>query len=99
QDVLESGISVTPDQSHLIGQMRPEGVRPRAILSMYFAHLELMAEMQAYGYHYSGEDVGVFGLKRSGPGIERRLDSLFLWSDSYVTFDREAILKAGHVPD
>lgn len=55
--------------------------------------------MQAYGYHYCGEDVGVFGLKRSGPGIERRLDSLFLWSDSYVTFDREAIQKAGHVPD
>jgi hypothetical protein len=55
--------------------------------------------MQGYGYHYSGEDVGVFGLRRSGPGVEQRVDSLFLWSDCYLNFDRRAILGVGRDPD
>ena len=91
--------SATSDHPELLGHRRPDGVAPSAILSMYFAHLQLIAEMQAYGYHYCGEDVGVFGLRRSGPGIEARLDSLFVWSDCYVAFDRNAIRKAGREPD
>ncbi len=93
----ENGATV--DQSHLLGQTRPETGASSTIASMYFAHLQLISEMQGYGYHYCGEDVGVFGLRRSGPGIEMRLDNLFLWGDSYATFHREAIRKAGQDPD
>jgi hypothetical protein len=89
----------TADQTHLLGQSRPAQTPPKLILSMYFAHLELVAEMQRYGYHYSGEDIGVFGLHRSGPGIEQRLDNLFLWGECYVNFDRRAILDGGRDPD
>jgi hypothetical protein len=89
----------TADQSDLIGQVRSGKEPAKSVLTMYFAHLQLIAEMQRYGYHYSGEDIGVFGLRRSGPGIERRLDSLYLWSDCYVVFDRRAILTAGRDPD
>ncbi len=94
-----NGNGATLDHTDLIGQTRSAKTFSSAILSMYFAHLQLISEMQQYGYHYSGEDIGVFGLRRSGPGIERRLDSLFLWGDCYVTFDREAISKAGQEPD
>jgi hypothetical protein len=89
----------TADQTHLLGQSRPEKAPAKSILSMYFAHLELVREMQGYGYHYSGEDVGVFGLRRAGPGIEKRLNDLFLWGDGYAEFNRRAVLDAGRDPD
>jgi len=66
---------------------------------MYFAHLQLISEMQGYGYHYSGEDIGVFGLRRAGPGVEKRLDNLFLWEDGYANFNRRLILDAGYNPE
>jgi hypothetical protein len=97
KSAAEKGATV--DQSELLGQTRPESRTSSAIQSMYFAHLQLISEMQEYGYHYCGEDVGLFGLRRSGPGIAARLDSLFLWGDSYVAFDRAAIRKEGHDPD
>jgi hypothetical protein len=89
----------TADQTSLIGQVRPAKEPAKSILTMYFAHLQLVSEMQRYGYHYCGEDIGVFGLRRSGPGLEQRLDNLFLWSDCYLNFDRRAILGAGCDPD
>jgi hypothetical protein len=91
--------SATSDNPELLGQTRPDEGSPSAILSMYFAHLQLIAEMQAYGYHYCGEDIGVFGLRRSGPGIDARMNNLFLWSDCYVAFDRDAIRKGNREPD
>lgn len=93
------GQGATSDQSHLLGHLRPRQEAPKAVLSMYFAHLQLMTEMQNYGYQYCGEDIGVFGVHRSGPGIEKRLDNLFLWADCLKPFDRSAVLKAGRNPD
>jgi len=89
----------TVDQTHLLGIGRPQlEPRPR-ILSQYRAHLDLMVDMQKAGYIYSGEDLGVFGIHRSGPGIIARLDSLPLWSDSLANFDIMAIVGAGCDPD
>ena len=93
------GQGATADQTQLLGHARPEKLPAKQILSMYHAHLELIREMQAYGYHYSGEDVGVFGLRRAGPGLEKRLDNLFLWGDGYCKFKRDLVLAAGLDPD
>lgn len=89
----------TADQTDLLGHVRPAHEPPPAILSMYRAHLDLVAWLQGCGYHYCGEDVGVFGLHRGGPNLVRRLPHLFLWSDCYLDFDRAAVLEAGFLPD
>lgn len=77
---------------------RPAEEPPSTILSQYRAHLELMAQMQKMGYHYAGEDIGVFGIHRSGPPIVTRLNALHLWSDTVISFDAQAIREAGRDP-
>lgn len=96
----EAGRSgATADQIHLVGHYRGAQDTPKVILSQYRAHLELMRDMQEYGYVYGNEDLGVFGIHRHGPGIQARLDSLFMWSDCICNFDVPSIQKAGADPD
>ncbi|MGI4788740.1 MAG: hypothetical protein ACRYFS_07805 [Janthinobacterium lividum] len=93
---LQNGAAgATVDQTHLLGNSRPAAEPPAAILSQYQAHLALMVTMQQAGYIYCGEDTGVFGLHRSGPGVAARLDNLALWSDCLALFDAAAIVAAG----
>lgn len=89
----------TADQVSLLGKFRPAEEPPRAVLSQYRAHLELVVEMQRMGYRYCNEDLGVFGIHRHGPGIEARLDCLPIWTDCLATFDAPAIRRAGADPD
>ena len=89
----------TVDQTSLLGRTRPEVDAPRAILSQYHAHLQLIADMQRYGYRYSGEDVGLFGVNRSGPDATKRMTAWHLWSESVCEFDAKAIAAAGADPD
>ena len=98
QNTQASQAGATADQVHLLGHYRPAAEPPAAILSQYRAHLELMREMQAMGYEYNNEDLGVFGTHRHGPGVEARLDSLFLWPDCVANFDVPAIRKTGGDP-
>ncbi|MCX7011061.1 MAG: hypothetical protein NTW86_00590 [Candidatus Sumerlaeota bacterium] len=58
-----------------------------------------MVEMQRMGYTYCGEDLGVFGVHRSGPPILARLDNLFLWPESLAVFDSKGLREAGADPD
>lgn len=88
----------TIDQTHLLGHGRPAMEPPKAILSQYRAHLDTMVEMQAYGYHINGEDIGVFGSHRSGPAMTTRLDNLFMWNECLAAFDAEALQAAGAEP-
>ncbi|MGI4787326.1 MAG: hypothetical protein ACRYFS_00605 [Janthinobacterium lividum] len=94
-----SGSGGTIDQTHLLGMARPAAQPPTQILSQYRAHLDLMVEMQEAGYAYCAEDIGVFGIHRTGPSITARLDNLALWSDSLGLFDVPAILAARGDPD
>ena len=89
----------TPDQTHLLGAHRPVSESPARVLSQYPAHLELMCRMQEMGFVYNNEDVGVFGLHRHGPGAAARVDTLFMWSDCLVAFDRQSLSRAGADPD
>lgn len=89
----------TIDQTHLLHHQRPADEPTPIILSQYMAHLSLVRDMQQMGYRYSGEDLGVFGVNRAGPGIAARLPSLPLWADSLVDFDPGAITEAGEEPD
>ncbi|NJR73854.1 MAG: hypothetical protein HC773_09635 [Scytonema sp. CRU_2_7] len=77
---------------------RPAQEPPAAILSQYYAHLELMTQMQKIGYRYCGEDIGVFGVHRSGPRILARLDNLPLWAECITDFDVLALQKASANP-
>ena len=95
----DAAAGATADQQHLLGHYRPEQELPQGILSQYRAHLDLMKEMQDYGYVYCNEDLGVFGIHRHGPGVEARLDSLFLWAECICNFDVPAIKRAGADPD
>ncbi len=94
-----SSSGVTADQTHLLGNVRPEVEPPSAILSQYRAHLDLMRDMQGIGYVYCNEDLGVFGIHRHGPGVELRLDCLPLWSDCIATFDVPALEMTGAEAD
>jgi hypothetical protein len=89
----------TMDQTDLLGQARPAEEPPPQILSQYRAHLDLMVEMQRYGYRYCGEDTGVFGVSRAGPSVVRRLDNLFMWVECLADFDVPALQRAGADPD
>jgi hypothetical protein len=89
------GAGGTADQTHLLGATRPVRTPTGMVLSQYRAHLDLMVAMQRLGYEYCGEDVGVFGVHRHGPGVVQRLGSLPLWSDCVAWFDRAALRKAG----
>jgi len=92
-------IGATADQTSLLGHLRPKLEPPRRITSQYFAHLELIAEMQEYGFQYCGEDIGVFGTHRHAPGLDARLGNLFLWGECLCVFDRAAIEAAGFAED
>jgi hypothetical protein len=92
-------VGTTIDQTAFLNEYRPATPPQSAVLSQYRAHLELMVEMQHYGYVYCGEDTGVFGISRSGPAITFRLDNLFMWMECLIDFERDAIREAGHDPD
>lgn len=89
----------TADQTQLLGKTRPARLSTGMVLSQYRAHLDLMVAMQRLGYEYCGEDLGVFGIHRHGPGAVQRLGSLPLWSDCIAWFDRAALRKAGADPE
>ena len=91
--------NATPDSVALLGKYRPAQDPPQAIFSMYRAHLELIAEMQAMGYTYCCEDLGLFGVSRHGPDLAERLTALHLWSDCLTDFDVPTILALGRDPD
>lgn len=88
----------TVDQTHLLGSMRPPVPLPGTIHSQYLAHLTLVRAMQRLGYLYCGEDSGVFGIHRNGPGLLARLDNLFMWADFVAAFNAPALRAAGADP-
>ncbi len=88
----------TADQTELLGNYRPAVQGPSAILSQYAAHLDLMVAMQRIGYDYCNEDLGVFGIHRHGPAVDKRIGSMPIWADCLVEFDGPAIARAGHDP-
>lgn len=89
----------TIDQIGLLGQQRPPREPEQTISSLYRAHLDTIVEMQRYGYVYNGEDLGVFGLHRTGPSALAKRDNLFLWCDVHAVFDGRAIRESGGDPD
>ncbi len=89
----------TPDQMALLGKYRPAVDAPSSILSQYPAHLSMIARMQAIGYEYSGEDLGLFGINRSGPSPLEMTRSLPLWGNCLGTFDPAALADLGCDPD
>jgi hypothetical protein len=90
---------ITDDEVTENPKVRPAGTPNSTIESQYHAHLDLVREMQAAGYHYSAEDRGVFGLSRTGGSGAQRMDSHPLWADTFCGFDPDSILKAGGNPD
>ena len=95
----QSGVGATADQTHLLGHVRPPQPPPGKVLSQYRAHLDLMIEMQRCGYVYCNEDLGVFGIHRHGPGIEKRLETLSIWGECVANFDAKALGAAGADPE
>jgi hypothetical protein len=77
---------------------RPEQEPPKSIQTQYHAHLEWMVEMQQMGYRYCAEDMGVFGINRTGPDLKDRLNSLPVWADSFCDFSKKAVKEAGMEP-
>ncbi len=88
----------TPDQKELPGKYRPEFEPPKLIQSQYLAHLECVVEMQKMGYHYCAEDMGVFGVNRTGPNLLDRISSLPIWADCFCDFNEHTVKKAGFDP-
>lgn len=88
----------TLDQADQLGTTRPDHEVPAAIESQYHAYLSILVEMQKAGYVVCGEDVGLFGLSRSGPDLADRIDSLPLWLDSYCDFDAGVAEARGFDP-
>lgn len=88
----------TLDQKDLLGKYRPKNEPPKLIHSQYDAHLSLVVEMQKMGYHYCAEDMGVFGINRTGPSLLDRIGSLPVWADSFCEFDEHSVKKAGFEP-
>lgn len=88
----------TPDQAQLHGQGRPEREPRAAILSQYHAHLALVRAMQGYGYRYSGEDIGLFGINRAGASCGSRVGRFHLWSESVCPFSAAESRAAGADP-
>ena len=85
----------TLDQHDLLGFVRPAQEPPAAMLSQYPAYLALLLAFQEIGYRVCGEDLGLFTIARSGPGVVARLDSLPLWTNSLCEFDRKELEAAG----
>jgi len=88
----------TLDQKELLGKFRPENEPPKSIHSQYYAHLSWVVEMQKMGYHYCAEDMGVFGINRTGSDILDRIKSLPIWADSFCDFDEKALKQAEFEP-
>lgn len=86
------------DGKNLYGSYRPQNEAPKLILSQYHAHLSWMVEMQKMGYQYCAEDMGVFGINRSGPDLLNRINSLPIWADSFCEFDEVSLKKSGFEP-
>lgn len=89
---------VTLDQKKSGSIYRPEKEPSKLIHTQYFAHLEWVVEMQKMGYYYCAEDLGVFGINRTGPEVVDRMNNLFIWADSYCDFNEKAVKRAGQVP-
>ncbi|MDY3069695.1 MAG: hypothetical protein SOR57_08625 [Parabacteroides sp.] len=96
-DALRKG-GATLDQLDNLGFYRPEKEPEKGIFSQYHAYVDMIRDMQEMGYHYTGEDIGVFGIHRSGPGIRMRLDCLYIWTDCIAQFDAREIKKMGLEP-
>jgi hypothetical protein len=88
----------TLDQKDLLGKFRPEKEPSKLIQTQYHAHLAWVVEMQKMGYTYCAEDLGVFGLNRTGPDVADRISSLPIWADSFCDFDERSVKKAGFEP-
>ncbi len=97
-DGSKSWVGATLDQKGVTGKYRPEKEPPKLIHSQYLAHLSIVAQMQKDGYHYCGEDMGVFGINRTGPDMIDRISSFPLWADCFCDFDEDAAKKAGFDP-
>ena len=96
----QSNLAVTPDQVQNLGHAKPAGGMPALVHSQYHAHLELVSQMQAMGFDYGNEDLGVFGIHRHGPSVLRRLDNLWLWCDCIANFDARELRALPNVePD
>jgi hypothetical protein len=88
----------TLDQKGLPDKYRPAIEPPKLIHTQYHAHLSWVVEMQQMGYHYCAEDLGVFGINRTGPDLSDRIDSLPIWTESFCDFNEDAVRKAGYEP-
>jgi hypothetical protein len=77
---------------------RPEHEPPASILTQYHVHLQCVVEMQQMGYEYCAEDMGVFGINRTGPDLVNRISSLPIWADCYCDFNEYAVKRAGYEP-
>ncbi|MBC8617178.1 hypothetical protein H8788_05465 [Parabacteroides faecis] len=88
----------TLDQLDNLGYYRPKKEPAKGIFSQYPAHISMIRDMQEMGYHYTGEDIGVFGVHRSGPGVKMRLDCMYIWTDCIATFEPQEIRNLGFDP-
>lgn len=88
----------TLDQKDLLGKYRPANEPPKLIHSQYHAHLSWVVEMQKMGYQYCAEDMGVFGINRTGPDLLDRISSLPLWADCFCDFNENSVKRAGYEP-
>ncbi|WP_448581306.1 hypothetical protein [Thermaurantiacus sp.] len=98
RNICASRTAATMDQTQLLGALRPEQDGQSAIESQYLAHLALVGQMQKEGFSYCGEDCGVFGTHRSGPGCVSRAESMFMWNEFICPFDPRALIAAGLDP-
>lgn len=96
-DAVRKG-GATLDQLDNLGYYRPAKEPAKGIFSQYPAHISMIRDMQAMGYHYTGEDIGVFGVHRSGPGVKMRLDCMYIWTDCIAMFDSQEIRRLGFEP-
>jgi hypothetical protein len=97
-DNSKSWDGVTLDQKHIQKKFRPEHEPPKIIHSQYHAHLEWIVEMQNMGYQYCAEDMGVFGIKRTGPDLLDRINNISIWDDCFCDFNEHSLIKAGYEP-
>ena len=88
----------TLDQTENLGFFRPRQEPPKGIFSQYQAHIDMIRDMQKMGYIYCGEDIGVFGIHRSGPAVDLRFNCMHIWTDCLAEFDQDLIEKAGYDP-
>jgi hypothetical protein len=89
---------IVPGHKEKNSKHRPEIEPPKLIHSQYHAHLEWMVEMQNMGYRYCAEDLGVFGVSRTGPDLIQRIRSISIWEDCFCDFDENSVKKAGFEP-